>query len=74
MNLNTQPQELKPIASQLLAGMLANPHIYPTLSDEAAGQQEQLLVANAVAMAESLINRIDQHCGPHITDSIHDHG
>jgi len=45
----------------LLAGMLANPHLYATVSDEEAkGQQEQILVSNAVMMAKNLIEKIEQ--------------
>lgn len=53
--------ELKQIAAQLLSAMLANPHIYASVSDEGVnGQQEQELVAIAIAMAESLIRKVDQ--------------
>lgn len=48
--------EVKQIAAQLLAGMLANPHIYAAISDERAkGQQEQELIVVAIEMAERLI-------------------
>jgi hypothetical protein len=47
--------ELRLIAAQLLSGMLANPHVYVTVSDE--GIHEQELVATAIAMAEKLITR-----------------
>lgn len=51
--------ELKQTASQLLAAMLSNPHIYPKISDEGGyGQMEQKLMIIAVEMAESLT----QHC------------
>lgn len=63
MNLEYSPQEIKLMASQLLAGMLANPHIYPAVSDEKAGQQEQILVAKAIAIAESLMAKVDQQYG-----------
>lgn len=53
--------ELKQIAAQLLAGMLANPHIYPMYSDEMArGQKEQDLLVLALEMAEKLIQRSEQ--------------
>ena len=53
--------ELKQIAAQLLSAMLANPHIYASVSDEGVnGQQEQELMAIAIAMAESLIRKVDQ--------------
>lgn len=60
----TARTELKSIASQLLAGMLANPHIYTMISEEEArGQQEQILLSNAILMAEKLIERIEQAYG-----------
>ncbi len=34
--MDDKVSEIKQIAAHLLAGMLANPHIYPTLSDEGA--------------------------------------
>lgn len=52
--------ETKQIAAQLLSAMLANPHIYASVSDDGAqGQQEQELVMMAIAMAENLIAKID---------------
>lgn len=52
--------ELKQIASELLAGMLANPHIYANTSDEGAtGQQEKKLIIIAIEMAENLINEVE---------------
>jgi hypothetical protein len=60
MDLN--PSEVKQIAAQLLSGLLANPHIYASTSDEAAkGQREQALTGLAIELAESLIQRVDQH-------------
>ncbi len=57
-------QEIKEIASQLLAGMLANPHIYTMVSEEEArGQQEQILLSNAIMMAEKLVEKIEQSHG-----------
>ncbi|ARV59538.1 hypothetical protein BZZ01_13670 [Nostocales cyanobacterium HT-58-2] len=59
--MESQPGELKQIAAQVLAGMLANPHIYPTISDEGArGQQEQELIVIAIEMAESLITKVEE--------------
>ena len=58
--------ELKQIASQLLAGMLANPHIYAALSEEGStGRQEQTLLLMAIEMAESLIEKAESrnHAG-----------
>ncbi len=54
--------EVKQIATQLLSGMLANPHVYPTVSDELGrGQQEQDLIIAAIAMAESLITKVEKN-------------
>ena len=54
--------EVKQIATQILSGMLANPHVYPTVSDELGrGQQEQDLIIAAIAMAESLITKVENN-------------
>jgi len=53
---NEKVSEVKQIAAQILAGMLANPHIYANVSDEgASGQQEQKLKIIAIEMAMQLI-------------------
>ncbi len=58
--MEPQNHELKHIASQVLAGMLSNPHIYPQVSDEGgSGQMEQKLVIVAVEMAKSLIHHVE---------------
>ena len=58
--MSVQKQEIKQIATQLLAGMLANPHIYSMVSDEEGkGQREKILLSNAITMAESLIEKVD---------------
>lgn len=58
--MDSNKTEVKQIASQLLAGMLANPHIYPQISDEGhQGQLEQTLMLMAVEMAENLINKAE---------------
>ncbi|MBD2253305.1 hypothetical protein [Nostoc parmelioides] len=52
--------ELKQTASQLLAAMLSNPHVYTRISEEGGyGQMEQELILTAVEMAESLIQHIE---------------
>lgn len=52
--------ELKETASQLLAAMLSNPHIYPQVSDEGGyGKLEQQLIIVAVEMAENLVRHIE---------------
>ncbi|MBK1988681.1 hypothetical protein A0J48_014230 [Sphaerospermopsis aphanizomenoides BCCUSP55] len=59
--MNIQTDELKKTASQLLAAMLSNPHIYPQISDAGGhGNMEQKLIIIAVEMAESLIQHIEQ--------------
>ncbi|MDJ0737441.1 MAG: hypothetical protein QNJ47_25805 [Nostocaceae cyanobacterium] len=59
--MNSSTIEIKQIAAQLLAGMLANPHIYPMISDEMArGQKEQDLMVLAVEMAEGLIDKVEK--------------
>jgi len=56
----TQADEMKQIAAELLAGMLANPHIYPQLSDDGAkGGLEQKLMLVATEMAEHLIQHVE---------------
>lgn len=52
--------EVKQIASHLLAGLLANPHVYANRSDEGSqGQAEQNLINLAIEMAEDLIAKVD---------------
>lgn len=59
--MNTQTDELKKTASQLLAAMLSNPHIYPQISDAGGyGNMEQQLIIASVEMAESLIQYIEK--------------
>ncbi|AHJ28066.1 hypothetical protein PN465_09750 [Nodularia spumigena CS-584] len=58
--MNSQVNELKQTASQLLAAMLSNPHIYPKVSDEgSSGRMEQQLILVAVEMAQSLNQHIE---------------
>ena len=53
-------KEMIEIATQLLSGMVANPRLYTVVSDEdGRGHQEQLLILNAVRMAEALVNRVE---------------
>ena len=59
--MNTKVSEVKQIAAQLLAGMLANPHIYASISDEMSkGRQEQELMEMAIEMAKILIAKVEQ--------------
>lgn len=54
-------EELKHIATQLLAGMLSNPHVYTGSGDEELrGQPEKALILTAIEMAESLIQKVNQ--------------
>ncbi len=58
--MNSQVDQLKQTASQLLAAMLSNPHIYPKVSDEgSSGRMEQQLILVAVEMAQSLNQQIE---------------
>jgi hypothetical protein len=58
--MSPQGTELKEIAAQLLAGMLANPHLYTMISDEEGkGQQEQILVSNAISIAKELLQKLE---------------
>jgi hypothetical protein len=55
------PDQVKATATQLLAGLLANPHLYPQISDdEAHGQQEQILIGLAIDLAENLITKVEE--------------
>ena len=59
--MKTHTSEIKEVAAHLLSGMLANPHIYSTVSDELGkGQHEQELIMAAIEMAESLIAKVEQ--------------
>lgn len=50
----------KQIATQLLGGILANPYVYASVSDEGGrGQQEQELILIAVEIAKSLIEKVE---------------
>ena len=53
-------KEIVKIATQLLSGMVANPRLYTMVTDEEGrGHQEQLLILNAIRMAEALVDRIE---------------
>ncbi len=53
--------EVKQITTEILSGMLANPHIYQMLSDNLGrGPQERDLVVAAIEMAESLITKVEE--------------
>jgi hypothetical protein len=58
--MDSKASEVKQIASQLLAAMLSNPHVYPNISDDSIqGQRERTLVVLAVEMAEVLIEKVE---------------
>jgi hypothetical protein len=58
--MNSENHEIKQIASQLLAAMLSNPHIYPKVSDEGgSGNMEQQLIQVAIEMAESFNEHLE---------------
>lgn len=60
--MDEHTQKLTQIASQLLAAMLSNHGIYPTMSDEGMhGQRERTLIMVAVEMAEELMKQAEQH-------------
>ncbi|MEM8676675.1 MAG: hypothetical protein AAGF83_22900 [Cyanobacteria bacterium P01_G01_bin.67] len=58
--MHSQVEEVKQIAAQLLAGMLANPylnHAFPTESGKLDGDQQSELIEAAITMSEELIAR-----------------
>ena len=66
--MTDREKEIKEVATQLLAGMLANPHLYTMISDEESrGQQEQILLSTAIMMAENLTEKVRQVHGSHQT-------
>lgn len=59
--MDASKSEVKQIATQILAGMLANPHIYASVSDEKGrGRQEQDLIVVAIEIAQSLIEQVEK--------------
>ena len=62
--MKSQADEIKQIAARLLAGMLANPHLYQVYLSESGKlnrQQQQELIEAAIAMAEELKERVETH-------------
>lgn len=60
--MKSQAEEVKQIAAQLLAGMLANPdlnRLYLAENGTLSPEQQERLIAMAIAMSESLINRAE---------------
>ncbi|MEA5617166.1 hypothetical protein VB711_04845 [Cronbergia sp. UHCC 0137] len=63
--MNTQTNQLQQTASQILAAMLSNPHIYPQISDAGGrGTMEQKLIIVAIEIAENLINHLENNHQP----------
>ena len=68
--MHSQTEEIKQIAAQLLAGMLANPHIYLTESGQLSTEQQEELIEKAIAMAETLIARAETQIESHWQQSL----
>lgn len=56
--MKLQTAKIEQIATQLLAGMLANPEIY-SLEIEVGKEQEEELVLKAIAMAKTLVTKVE---------------
>lgn len=58
--MNLKATEVKQLAAQILAGLMANPHIYSQISDEGGrGQTERNLTTLAIELATGLAERVD---------------
>ena len=68
--MHSQADEVKQIAAQLLAGMLANPNIYPTASHQLSREQQEELIKKAIAMAETLIAKAETQIESHWQQSL----
>lgn len=67
--MKSQSDEIKQIAAQLLAGMLANPHtdlVYPTENGKLNQEQQNSLIETAVCLAESLVERTETRIKEHL--------
>jgi fumarate hydratase class II len=67
--MKSQANEIKQIAAQLLAGMLANPHtyqVYPTGSGKLSKEQQTELIELAIALAESLVSKTETRIEEHL--------
>jgi len=67
--VKSQANEIKQIAAQLLAGMLANPHtyqVYPTESGRLNQKQQAELIETAIALAESLVSKTETRIEEHL--------
>ena len=63
--MHSKADEIKQIAAQLLAGMLANPNIYPAESGQLSKEQQEELIEKAIAMAETLIAKAETQIESH---------
>ena len=63
--MKPQAEEIKQVAAQLLAGMLANPNICPVASGQLSQEQQEELIEKAIAMAETLIARAETQIESH---------
>lgn len=71
--MKSQADEIKQIATQLLVGMLANPHTYqayPTENGKLGSQQQDELIETAIALAESLIAKTEAHIEQHFQHNL----
>ena len=58
--MTSRKKEVLKISTKLLASMLSNPHIYASIGDEEGkGQQEKMLISNAITIAEELLDKIE---------------
>lgn len=67
--MKSQADEVKHIAAQLLAGMLANPHtyqVYSTESGKLSKEQQTELIEKAIALAESLVEKTEARIKEHL--------
>ncbi|MEY2833296.1 MAG: hypothetical protein RLZZ574_2555 [Cyanobacteriota bacterium] len=67
--MKSQANEIKQIAAQLLAGMLANPHTYQVYCPESgklSKEQQTELIESAIALAESLVSKTEARIEEHL--------
>ena len=70
--MKSQANEVKQISAQLLAGMLANSHLYQVDSAESGklSRKQEELIETAIAMSETLIakaeTQIEKHFKHHL--------
>jgi len=67
--MKSQSDEIKRIAAQLLAGILANPHTYqayPTENGKLSQKQQAELIETAITLAESLVSKTEARIEEHL--------